>query len=413
MAIERLAYSLEEAAHTLGVNVESVEELVNNGDLQVRRVGDQTVVLAWSLRAWLDAPPQTTTPSQVKPSRREEIRRPSPLTAARVKGEARQGRHWDGNGLYLLVTAQGTKRWVQRLTIRRRRTDLGLGGYPVVSLGEAREKALQNLKLTKAGEDPRITRRRSVVSFREAAEQVIALRRASWKNSRHHLQWTRTLETYVYPTLGDKPVDLIQGSDVMAVLTPIWTTIPETARRVHQRIAAVMDWAIAQEYRTRNPAGDAVTAVLPKMASTRSHHRAIHYTQVADALRRVYSSQAMMITKWSFEFLVLTAARSGEVLDASWEEMDFPNRMWVIPGARMKRDREHRVPLSDRVLDILNQVRDAAEQRRLVFPSPKGKRLSAETHRQLLADLRLTLPPTGSVQALEIGLLSAQTRLMP
>ena len=188
------------------------------------------------------------------------IRRPNnALTAAWVRTEKRPGRHADGNGLYLLVEPAGNKRWIQRLTIRGRRTDLGLGGYPLVSLNEARDVAFANLKLARSGGDPRTEKARNFVpTFAEAVEQVIAIRQSEWRHPKTAKRWEATLKTYVYPFFGHMTVDQVSGADALRALTPIWTLKPETARAVRGHIRDVMDWAIANGYRIDNPAGDPV-----------------------------------------------------------------------------------------------------------------------------------------------------------
>ena len=319
------------------------------------------------------------------------------LTAARVRAEKRPGMHADGGGLYLRVDPSGSRRWVQRITIRGRRHQLGLGGYPAVSLAEAREAALANRKLTREGGDPLAhKRRRSMPTFLEATARVIELRRGTWSNARYASQWPASLETYAFPTLGDLPVGHISSADVLTVLTPIWTTIPETARRVRQRIGVVMDWAIAQGYRDDNPAATALAAVLPKLPRTAAHHRAVPFAQVPETVRAVRESSASLVTQLALEFLVLTAARSGEVRLATWGEVDLASRVWTIPAARMKAGREHRVPLSQQAVVALEDARGLSDDDGLVFPSRHaGKALSDMTLSGLLRRLGIAAVPHG------------------
>ena len=318
------------------------------------------------------------------------------LTEAYARTARKPGRHSfpKEDGLCLVVSPSLSKRWVQRLTIRGMSTDLGLGGYPLVSLMEAREKAHANRKLARAGTDPR-SAQRSVPTFAEAAERVIALNRPTWSNSKHAYQWAATLGTYVSPHFGDCPVDLVSGADVMNALTPIWTAKPETARRVRQRISAVMKWAIANNFRSGNPAREAIDAALPRTPRFRAHHRALHYTEVPAVIGAVRSSGSLPVTKLSLEFLVLTAARSGEVRLAAWEEMDPEARTWVISAGRMKAGREHRVRLSDRALAILEEAQPLGCRSGLVFPAASGKPLSNMTHGKLLRKLGLDCVPHG------------------
>ena len=318
------------------------------------------------------------------------------LTEAYVRTARKPGRHSfpKEDGLCLVVSPSLSKRWVQRLTIRGQSTDLGLGGYPLVSLMEARERAHANRKLARAGMDPRAAQR-SVPTFAEAAERVIAFNRPTWSNSKHACQGTATLGTYIFPHFGDCPVDLVSGADVMNALTPIWTAKPETARRVRQRISAVMKWAIANNFRSGNPAGEAIDAALPRTPRFRAHHRALHFTEVPAVIGAVRSSGSLPATKLSLEFLVLTAARSGEVRLAAWEEMDPDARTWVISAGRMKARREHRVPLSDRALAILEEAQPLGCLSGLVFPAASGEPLSNMTHGKLLRKLGVDCVPHG------------------
>ena len=257
------------------------------------------------------------------------------------------GRHGDGNGLYLLVKPSGAKSWVLRTVVRGRRCDIGLGGYPLVSLAEARAAAFDNRKLARAGGDPLALKRRpDIPTFEDAAQTVIDIHKPTWRDGGKSAgQWSASLRQHAFPRLGTKRVDTITTADVMAVLLPIWTEKAETARRVRQRISAVMRWAVAQGYRADNPAGDTIAAALPKVGETRRHFRALHHTEAGDAIRAVMGSQASLSVRLAFEFLVLTAARSGEVRSASWSEFDMDTATWTIPGERMKGGREHRVPL--------------------------------------------------------------------
>ena len=181
-----------------------------------------------------------------------------------------------------------------------------------------------------------------------------------WKSAK---QWESSLRQHAFPRLGARAVDTITTADVMAVLLPLWTEKAETARRVRQRISAVMKWAIAQGYRGDNPAGDAIAAALPKASDTPKHFRAVHHSEAGDAIRAARGSQASLSVKLAFEFLVLTAARSGEVRHALWSEFDMEAAIWTIPGERMKTGREHRVPLSGRALEILDEARALPDTR--------------------------------------------------
>ena len=303
------------------------------------------------------------------------------VTAAFVRTVKKPGRYGDGHGLYLLVTPTGARCWVQRLVIRGRRRELGLGGFPLVTLAEAREKAFDNRRLARSGGDPLTEKRKDqgVPTFEEAAARVIDIHRPSWKNGgKSAAQWEHSLRQYVFPRLGRCSVSNVTTADVMSVLTRIWHEKPETARRVRQRIGVVMKWAVAQGYRADNPAGDAIDAALPRNGLAKKHMKALPHGEVTGAVEAVRNSECSMVEKLAFEFLVLTACRSGEVLSAAWGEIDMEVREWNIPGERMKAKRPHRVPLSGRALEVLNEARTLSQDGTgPVFPSTiNGKPLA-------------------------------------
>ncbi len=325
------------------------------------------------------------------------------LSAAFCRSVAEAGRYADGNGLYLHVDPSGARRWVQRLVIRGRSRALGLGSYALVSLAEAREKALANRKAAREGGDPLADRRRSegIPTFEEAVEQVIAIHGEAWRAGKTPKQWRASLRDHVLPHLSGKSVDQVTTADVMTVLLPIWTRKHAMARSVRQRIETVMRWAIAQGYRSDNPAGDAVTAALPKRPVLVQHRAALPHGEVAAAVAAVQRSDAWLGTKLAFEFLVLTAARSGEARGATWDEVDLVARVWTVPATRMKAQREHRVPLCGRAAGVLReaeQLRGVAtrpEFAGLVFPSVRGKALDDAAVSKLIRELGITAVPHG------------------
>ena len=274
-------------------------------------------------------------------------------------------------------------------------SNLGLGSWPHVSLAEAREKCALNLAARRRGE--LVTgRKRTVPTFEEAVEKVIAVHRAGWKDgSRSEEDWRATLRDYAIPNLGGRPVSRITTADVMAVLLPIWNGKRVTARRVRQRIGAVMRWAVAQGYREDNPAGEAIGAALPKNGVRPQHLAALPYAEVAGALEQVRDSGAYTGTVLAFEFLVLTACRSGEVRGALWKEMDLEGWEWRIPPERMKTGREHRVPLSRRALAVLQEAQALADGAGFVFPSVQGGPLSKLAIGKLVRDLGIGAVPHG------------------
>ncbi len=355
-------------------------------------------------RRIIEQKPNPPLPKKQRSTKRRGRHPDKALTAAFCRHVGESGRYADGNGLYLHVDPSGARRWVQRLVIRGKSCVLGLGSLTLVSLSEAREKALGNRKLARAGGDPLGARGRTagVPTFAEAAEQVIAIHRDAWKDGEATAQkWRATLQQYAHPQLGEMGVDRVTTADVMAALLPIWSTKNETAQRVRRRIGAVMRWAIAQGYRSDNPAGEAVTAALPKRPRQVRHFPALPYGEVGAALAAVRVSQAWTGTKLAFELLVLTAARSGEVRLATWDEFDLAAAVWTVPAARMKMNREHRVPLCGRAVDILGEaerLRDvvaSVERAGLVFPSRRGKVLSDMAMWKLVKQQRLDCVPHG------------------
>ena len=330
------------------------------------------------------------------------MERPYRLSARFVATINQPGRYGDGRGsggLSLLVkhTARGhlAKSWAQRISLDGRQRNLGLGSWPHVSLAEAREKCALNLAARRRGE--LVTgRKRTVPTFEEAVEKVIAVHRAGWKGgSRSEEDWRATLRDYAMPKLGGRPVDRITTADVMAVLLPFWNEKRVTARRVRQRIGAVMRWAVAQGYREDNPAGEAIGAALPKNGVRPRHLAALPYAEVAGALEQVRGSGAYPATVLAFEFLVLTACRSGEGRGALWKEIDLRAREWRIPPERMKTGREHRVPLSTGALAVLREAREFSDDSGPVFPSARGGLLSKLAIARLVRDLGIGAVPHG------------------
>ena len=328
--------------------------------------------------------------------------RPRMLSATFVRNVHAPGRYGDGRGglgLSLLVkpASRGgfSKSWAQSVRLDGRPTSIGLGRYPVVTLAVAREKALDNARAIAGGCDPRRPGR-GVPTFAEASETVMAIHAGNWKNgSRSAEQWRTSMRDYVLPALGGKTVSAVTSADVMAVLLPIWTAKRETARRVRQRIGAVMKWAVAQGHRADNPAGDAISEALPKNAVKPRHQRALPHAEVRAALARVRRCDAWRGTVLAFELLVLTACRNGEVRDARWTEIDLEGAVWTVPGERMKAGREHRVPLSARALAALDEARRLGDGGDRVFQSPSGRPLPATSMAKLLRLLEIDAVPHG------------------
>lgn len=306
-----------------------------------------------------------------------------------VRTVSEPGKYFDGNGLYLRVEPNGSRFWVQRITVRGRRRELGLGSPSTVSLAEARGVAHENRKAARAGQDPIQMRREAaaIVTFEEATRRVHEMHKPTWRNPKHAAQFLATLETYAFPRLGKVRVSEVTAADVLAVLAPIWITKAETARRVRQRIGVVMKWAIAKGWRADNPAEN-ISIALPKTSVARVNRRALPYGDVAKCLEEVRLSKAGDVTKLAFELLVLTAARSGEIRGAAWTEIDLTAKVWEIPAERMKMKRRHRVPLCSRAVTILDQAKALDDGSGLVFPGmKKGKPLSDMTLLKLVREL--------------------------
>ena len=292
------------------------------------------------------------------------------LTALKVKALQKPGRYGDGSGLYLVVRPSGSKSWVQRTVVDGRRRDMGLGGYPVVSLAAARERSAANLTAVAMGQDPQSERRRpSLPTFRETAQRYIEANRVRWRNPKTAINWQGSLEMYAYPDFGDTRIDRITQADVLKALS-IWTTKPSIARKLRQRIRAVFAYAQAHGHIEINVAGEVINAALPPMPAVKQHLRALPYQEVAAALGTVDATGSSLSSRLCLRFLVLTAARSGEARGATWDEIDLQDRVWRIPSGRMKAGIEHRVPLSDQALDTLRRARALEDNGGLVFPSP-------------------------------------------
>lgn len=321
------------------------------------------------------------------------------LTAVRVRSLTEPGRYSDGNGLYLVVEPSGAKRWMVRVVVQGRRRDIGLGGASLVSLAEAREKAMAVRKVAREGGDPLAERRRAqivVPTFAEAARLVHAERRKAWKKGKHVNQWINTLEDFVFPVFGNRRVDQIDTPDVLRALSPIWLTKAETARRVRQRIRTVFDWAKTAGHRTGENPVEGVERGLPRQPDTKQHHKALPWSEVPGFVARLRESEHGELTRLAFEFLILTATRTKEVREASWTEVDFERSVWVIPAARMKAAREHRVPLTGRAVEILRRAREIGSGSPWVFPGrTESKPLSDMVFLMALRGMELDITAHG------------------
>jgi integrase len=286
------------------------------------------------------------------------------LTAIAVRNAGKPGLYGDGAGLYLQIGATGAKSWIFRFMLMGRARSMGLGPLHTVTLAEARQAALECRKLCREGIDPiehRAARKRqsqdtSSPTFSTCAEAYIVAHEAGWRNPKHVAQWRATLQTYAGPVFGDRPIDQVDLGLVMQVLEPIWSKKTETASRVRGRIEAVIDWATVRGYRSgENPARwrGHLDALLPARTRVRKvkHHSALPYDQVPAFVKDLKVHEATAAR--AFEFLILTAARTGEVIGARWSEIDIDKGIWIVPGARMKAGKEHRMPLTPQALNLL------------------------------------------------------------
>ena len=306
------------------------------------------------------------------------------LTVGMVRALAAPGMYGDGATLYLNVARGGSKSWIQRVTIDRRRRDIGLGGFPVVGLAEARRRAFANRVAIAEGRDPLAEKRRSrVPTFREAAVRTLEANRPRWRSTKSISNWLQQMEKRAFPVIGDTPVNKVAREDVLRILTPIWAAKPEIARKLRQRIRATLRWAQAHGYVEHNAAGESIDGALPTMPRIKAHFRALPYQEVPAALDAVASSTATAAAKLCLRFLVLTACRSGEARGATWNEIDPDARLWIVPADRMKGDAEHRQPLCDAALAVLGEARKLEDRSGLVFPSPR-------TRGRAMSDMTLT-----------------------
>ena len=310
-------------------------------------------------------------------------KRPRTLSAAFVRTVNRPGVYGDGRGgrglslrVHRTLDGRITKTWRQRVRIGGRLTSIGLGPYPEVTLAEARQKALDNSRGVRLGQDPR---GRGVPTFGEAAKRTIELHRDSWKQgSPLPQQWESTFRLHAAPLL-DKPVDGITSADVLGCLSPIWNTMPAAARKAKHRIAAVFRWSIGRNYRQDNPVDRAVAALPKQNGGAGGHHRALPHGEIAAALRAIRRVGDGSPAALCVELIALTAVRPGEARGARWDEIDLDAARWTIPPSRMKAGREFTVPLGTGALAVLARARRLSDGSPLVFPSRTGRVLAPRT----------------------------------
>ena len=314
------------------------------------------------------------------------------LTADQVKKHSQPGRYGDGGGLYLVVSPGLTKSWVLRLQTGGKCTDKGLGGFPAVSLSEARRLALERRAAVQQGLNPwakpekraAMTQAvaRSGMTFAQAAGRCRETLADRW-TEKTAVMWEQSLAKHVMPLIGAMRIDQITGQDVRAVLEPIWKVRPEQARKVKQRVKTVFDWAVDMDLRESNPVGAFRFALPPQPKLVNGHHPALPFQEVPEALKRLkrirgmFDSRPRKVTLLCLEFLILTATRSAEARGARWDEIDRKAGVWTIPASRMKMGKPHRVPLSVQAKGVLDEAREKLGGKSgLVFPAPDGNPLS-------------------------------------
>ena len=329
-----------------------------------------------------------------------------PLSAALVKAVTEPKIYWDGRGgygLYLIVRKYSKKResgsvsksWGQHLTIDGKRRAFGLGSYPLVTLAEARDKALENARVVQRGEAPRKkAKAENTPTFAQCMERAIAVKRRDWKHPRTEKQLRFFLTKHALSHIGDKPIDIITAADVLEFLAPLAIEAPPSARKTKGALKQIFAWAIAQDLRAGNPADQNISHALPKL-NDREHHKALHFSQVAEAIQTVQGTDAWELTKACFAFMILTATRSGESRLATWDEIDIDAATWTIPAHRMKQSRAHRVPLSPAALAVLDRAKRHSHGKGLVFPSSRGKAMSDGTVSKLLRENEIDAVPHG------------------
>jgi integrase len=316
------------------------------------------------------------------------------LTAMAVKGATKPGRYQDGDGLMLIVKVSGARSWQVRLQVDGKRRDFGLGSAKTVSLADAREKALELRKLFRGGIDPVAQKkaakmaRLTIPTFKEAAEAAHADLVSGWRNGKHRRDWLSSVKAYAFPTLGDIRIDHVEAPMVRDLLLPIWLDKPETARRVRQRVRAIIDWAVAKGFRQSLDLSG-IGKGLPKQRRADNHFAAMPYDELPAFVATLNDALDSM-GRLALLFTIFTAARSGETRGATWQEIDLEKRIWSIPGNRMKAGRDHSVPLNDGAIAILEKVKlFRLDKNSLLFPGKGGKALSDMTMSKILRDMEL------------------------
>lgn len=310
------------------------------------------------------------------------------LNSLWIQKAVQVGRYADGNGLYLQIARGGSKSWLFRYSIAGMARQMGLGSAILVSLSKARAQAIECKQILLNGKDPLIERQMSRLQlqpalqdhiFSKCAVEYIEGHSSEWSNKKHKNQWISTLETYAFPVLGDVHVQHVNTELILKVLTPLWSTKTETATRLRGRLEQIIDWATAQDLRQgENPARwrGHLDKILPKPSRIKPlrHHAAHPFTDIGNLVARLREEKSL--SAFALEFLILTSARTGEVLGAKWSEINFEESTWTIPSARMKGKREHRVPLCSRGVEILAQMKAVSSDQYVFEGRNPGRPLS-------------------------------------
>lgn len=331
------------------------------------------------------------------------------LSAIEIKRLTKSGHYAVGgvSGLLLQVTGTGARSWILRVMVGTKRRDIGLGGFPDVTLADARERARELKESIRQGIDP-VEQRKAAkaaliadsgkqITFTDATYRFLSSKKSEFKNDKHTAQWKTTLETYAFPLMGNLTVDRIELAHIVKVLEPIWLIKTETATRLRGRLESVLNWATVSGFRKgENPARwkNNLDAVLPKPGKLQKvqHHKAIPWQEAAAFMKELRQCKGMAAK--ALEFLILTAARSGEIRGALWQEIDLQARTWTIPSERMKADKEHVIPLSDDAMSLLIQL-PRLEGNDLVFPAARGGQLSDMTISAVMRRMKVDAVPHG------------------
>lgn len=320
-----------------------------------------------------------------------------PLTALKVR-HARPGRHADVQGLYLVVRDTGTRSWMLRIQRRGRRRDFGLGSVDDVSLADARLAVADYRQMLRNGLDPVKElglRRKAAPTFEKVARDCFDAMKGGWKNGKHN-SWLPSLENHVFPVIGKRPIDAVDSVAVLSVLEPIWLTIPETARRILQRIGATLDYAHIKGFVPEEISLRSVTRGLPRQTRQVTHLAAMPYAEVPAFMKKLVALENS-VGRDALKLTVFTAVRSNETRFAIWDEFNLDAATWSIPGSRMKMKEPHVVPLSAPALNLMRRLRDERvaldgklDPSQLVFPGFRGKAISDVTMMKAIRHMKIT-----------------------